>query len=139
MFSFTKPSEDFIRRFVESQRHLPFGYTEVGATKNIPPSVPPAGYAVDHNRICLGKGEAVFTAAVAALRSWKMFDIGWVELCCPNTPPDSPFALGTTVAVLAHHFGFWSLHPARIVYLIDEESEGVRHFGFAYGTLPAHG
>jgi uncharacterized protein (UPF0548 family) len=139
MFFFAKPSEDFIRRFVESQRHLPFGYAEVGATKNIPASLPPAGYAVDHNRICLGKGEAVFNAAVAALRNWKMFDIGWVELCCPKAPPDAPVVAGTTVGVLVHHFGFWSLHPARIVYLIDEEEERMRRFGFAYGTLPAHG
>src|SRR5215210_8264338 len=131
MFCLTKPPEDFIRRFIESQRHLPFSYAEVGATKHSPP----AGYTVDHNRIHLGTGKAAFDAAVVALRNWKMFDLGWVELCCS----DAPIEVGTTVAVLVRHFGFWSLHPARIVYLVDEENERVRRFGFAYGTLPAHG
>jgi uncharacterized protein (UPF0548 family) len=131
MFCFTKPSEEFIRQLVDAQRNLPFGYAEIGATK----SAPPAGYTIDHNRICLGKGEAVFNSAIAALRTWKMFELGWVELHWPN----APIEVGTTVAVLVSHFGFWSLHPARIVYLVDEENTKGRRFGFAYGTLPAHG
>jgi len=36
--------------------------------------------------------------------------------------------------VLAHHLGFWSLHVARIVYVIDEP----RKYVFAYGTLAEH-
>ncbi|HMV50117.1 MAG TPA: DUF1990 domain-containing protein [Blastocatellia bacterium] len=131
MFCFTKPSKKSILQIIEAQRHLPFSYTEIGATNH---SLP-AGYTIDHNRIRLGSGEAVFNAAVAALRNWKMFDIGWVKLCFPDTPIE----VGATVAVLAGHFGFWSLHPARIVYLVDEETAEARRFGFAYGTLPAHG
>lgn len=139
MFSLTRPTEDFIRRFIESQRHLPFNYAEIGATKAAQ-IVPPVGYALDHNRICLGHGEEVFNAAVAALRQWKMFDIDWVNLCPPDaTINAAPIEAGTAVAVLAGHFGFWSLHPARIVYLLDEEDSQMRRFGFAYGTLPAHG
>ena len=130
MFCFTKPSEEFIRQLIDAQRNLPFSYTETGATKNSPP----VGYTIDHNRICLGKGEAVFNAAIAALRTWKMFELGWVELHWPN----APIEVGATVAVLVKHFGFWSLHPARIVYLVDEEDSRMRRFGFAYGTLPAH-
>jgi len=131
MFFLTKPSEDFIRRFIESQRHLPFNYDEVGATK----TSLPAGYNVDHNRVCLGTSEAVFNAGVAALRDWKMFDLGWVKLCRPNAQIEA----GATVAVLVHHFGFWSLHSARVVYLLDEDDVRGRRVGFAYGTLPAHG
>lgn len=140
MFCLTKPTEDFIRRFIESQRHLPFGYAEVGATKNLPPAGSLSGYAVDRNRILLGAGERVFNAAVFALRGWKMFDIGWVRLCRPDSSLEAaPVEVGMTVAVLARHFGFWSLHPARVVYLVDEEEDEVRRAGFAYGTLPAHG
>ena len=40
----------------------------------------------------------------------------------------------TTVAVLIHHLGFWSLNACRVVYVIREE----RRFGFAYGTLQEH-
>jgi uncharacterized protein (UPF0548 family) len=45
---------------------------------------------------------------------------------------------GTTVAVLAKVFGFWSLNAARIVYVIDERDTDKARFGFAYGTLPDH-
>jgi uncharacterized protein (UPF0548 family) len=59
-----------------------------------------------------------------------MFDIGWMSV----QPEGAPIAVGTTVAVVAGHFGFWSLNAARIAYTIDEP----RRFGFAYGTLPEH-
>jgi uncharacterized protein (UPF0548 family) len=130
MFSPSRPSEEKIQKLIASQQSLPFSYAGVGATQTSPPH----DYILDHNRICLGKGEAVFKAAIAALRNWKMFDLGWVELHWP----DAPIEVGTTIAVLVRHYGFWSLHPARIVYLVDEEDSLMRRFGFAYGTLPAH-
>lgn len=88
---------------------------------------------MDQNRICLGQGEQVFQRAVRAIREWKMFDLGWVELCWPG----APIAEGTSVAVLVRHFGFWSLNAARIVYVV-QESPPVRRYGFAYGTLADH-
>lgn len=130
MFSLTKPSAERIQRLINDQRELPFSYPEVGATN----STLPAGYNIDHNRIRLGQGEQTFHRAVAAVRSWKMHDLGWLELCWP----DAPIEVGSTVAVLCWHFGFWSCHPARIVYVIDEADDHSRRFGFAYGTLPAH-
>jgi uncharacterized protein (UPF0548 family) len=83
----------------------------------------------------LGYGEAAFNKAVEALRSWKMFDLGWVSLCWP----EAEIKVGTTVAALASHFGFWSLHPARIVFLVDDDDARMRRSGFAYGTLQGHG
>ena len=59
-----------------------------------------------------------------------MFDMEWIELCRPNAPIEP----GSTVAVLARHFGFWSLNVCRIVYVLDEP----RRYGYAYGTLPEH-
>src|SRR6185295_11836659 len=81
MFLPTAPSDDHIRRFLDSQRDLPFSYPDVGASRDIPP----ASYNVDHNRIKLGSGQATFQHAVAALRRWEMFNIGWVRLCWPTT------------------------------------------------------
>lgn len=63
-----------------------------------------------------------------------MFDLGWVRLLWP----DAPIEAGTTVAVLARHYGFWSLNASRIVYMIDEDDQ-IRRYGFAYGTLADHG
>jgi uncharacterized protein (UPF0548 family) len=130
MFALTKPPTKRIQQFLSEQDSLPFSYSEVGATN----AQIPTGYNIDHNRIQLGYGEPVFSRAVAAVRSWKMHDIGWVELCWP----DAPIEPGSTVGVLCRHFGFWSCHPAKIAYVIDEADEQSRRFGFGYGTLPAH-
>ncbi len=130
MFSRRQPSEEVVRQFISSQQDLPFSYSEVGATQ----SEPPAGFTIDHNRTRLGDGGNTYQRAVSALQSWKQFDLGWVTV----VPPGRPLEVGTTVAVLAKVFGLWSLNAARIVYMIDEERDSIKRFGFAYGTLPDH-
>lgn len=129
MLSLRKPSADAMRRFLAQQVKLPFSYSAVGATA----TAPPAGFVVDHTRVKLGEGEAVFQAAVAALRRWEQFRLGWVEAWSPETPLHP----GEVVAVLGHVLGLWWLNSCRIVYVLDE-SGPIRKFGFAYGTLPAH-
>ena len=52
---------------------------------------------------------------------------------------EAPIEVGTTVAVLARHYGFHSLNPCRISYTIEEDEGGLVRRGFAYGTLPGHG
>ena len=126
MFMIHRPSQTVIDGFIVEQRSHKFSYPDVGATRG----TLPGGYTVDHNRVRLGRGDQVFRQAVASLRLWQMFKLGWVELFQPGTQIDA----GATVAVLVHHFGFWSLNACRIVYVIDEE----RRFGFAYGTLQDH-
>ena len=133
MFLLREPSEAGISAFLAAQREASLSYPEVGATRE--KSAPLAGYAVDHNRARLGEGEATFERAVAALRAWKMFDLGWIRVL----PPDAPVEVGTTVAVLVRHHGFRSLNACRIVYLVEEDGDGLRRCGFAYGTLPEHG
>jgi uncharacterized protein (UPF0548 family) len=130
MFLRRKPTEEFVRKFVSAQQHLPFSYSQVGATQ----SQPPGGFTVDHNRIKLGAGEETYKRAVSALRSWQQFELGWVTV----VPPGEALVVGTTVAVQAKTFGFWSLNAARIVYVIDERKAQEAKFGFAYGTLPDH-
>jgi len=129
MFLLTKPSRARIDRILDEQRAAPFTYPEVGATRG----APPPGYRVDHNRVRLGAGAAAYDCALAALRGWEMFGLGWAQLCWP-----APIAPGATVAVLASVLGLWSLNPCRIVYVIDEDDGRVRRYGFGYGTLPAH-
>jgi uncharacterized protein (UPF0548 family) len=131
MFLRRKPSEEFVRQFIASQKDLAFSYSEVGATLS---EAPPAKYTVDHNRIKLGQGEETYQHALTALRSWQQFDLGWVTL----VPPGQPLQVGTTVAVQAKTFGWWSLNATRVVYVIDERDFEKARFGFAYGTLPDH-
>jgi uncharacterized protein (UPF0548 family) len=132
LFLLDEPSEEKILNFLQAQWGVLFSYTEVGATRE--GAKRPAGYAVDSNRARLGEGKERFERAVAALRAWKMFDVGWIGVF----PTDAPIEVGTTVAVLARHHGFRSLNACRIVYLIDEDDGDVRRCGFAYGTLPEH-
>lgn len=126
MFLLTEPSAEIVNRFINSQRAEPFTYSAVGATN----STPPSDFKVDHNRIQLGNGRAIFERAVAALKEWRQFDLGWVSI----VPSGVPIEVGSTVAVKARAFGSWSLSATRVVYVIREE----RRFGFAYGTLPDH-
>jgi uncharacterized protein (UPF0548 family) len=126
MFLAREPSSEEIRALIAAQQGLPFSYSEVGATRD----TPPIGYTVDHNRTQLGHGEKIYACAVAALRDWKQFDLGWTRI----VPLQTPIQAGQTVAVQARTFGVWSLNFCRIVYLIDEQ----RKFGFAYGTLSEH-
>jgi uncharacterized protein (UPF0548 family) len=133
MFLFDEPSPQRISRFLDAQRDAPFSYDEVGATRK--DAKTPTGFAVDHNRARLGRGRDAFERAVAALYSWKMFDVGWARL----VPADASVEVGTTVAVLARHYGFHSLNPCRISYTIEEDEGDLVRRGFAYGTLPEHG
>jgi uncharacterized protein (UPF0548 family) len=130
MFYLTAPRHQAIEDFIQAQAGKPFSYQEVGATAE----TPPRDYTVDHNRIKLGEGLKVFKRASHAIRSWEMFNLSWLSLIDRGTP----IVRGETIAVLARHFGFWSLNACRIVYVIDKEDDRHKRFGFAYGTLPDH-
>lgn len=129
MFFLTKPSNEAVTRFLSSVERETFSYSEVGATNG----QPPAGYVLDHNRVKLGEGQEVYDRAIAALRRWRQFDLGWVRI----VPDTTPIEAGNVVAIQAKTFGLWSLSACRIVYLIDE-TVPVKKFGFAYGTLSSH-
>ena len=131
MFLINKPNEQSIAQFLELQEDTSFCYDELGTTRN---GNMPQGYNVDHNRVQLGRGQETFERATTAVRSWKMFDFAWLKLCWDNTPIE----VGSTVAILVHHFGFWSLNAARIVYVLEETNDEIEKFGFAYGTLLEH-
>ena len=130
-FQLTRPTAAQVAAFVAAQHGATFSYPEVGATRS---GAAPAGYNVDHNRVRLGTGAETFRRASAALQSWRMSSLGWTSI----QPANAPVAPGATVAAVIRHFGFWSLNACRIVYLLDEEVDGIRRTGFAYGTLPAH-
>ena len=130
MFLLQRPSAELVHSFIEQQRRLPFTYSEVGATR----ARPPATYRVDHNRIQLGSGEQTYSRAVAALKRWQQFDLGWVRIATPEIPVEED----AVVAVEIKALGLWSLNSAKVVYVIDHPGDAKVRFGFAYGTLPGH-
>ncbi len=129
MWSTVPPSPERIRAFLNEQQAQSFSYAEVGHSLDRSP----ACYNLDHNRECLGRGDADFRAACDALRRWVMFPSPWTRI----EPRDAPLARGQVVAMIAHIYGVWWLNACRIVYTLDEAGP-IRRFGFAYGTLAAH-
>lgn len=132
MFQLTRPTAGQIDAFLAAQRAAEFSYAEIGATRSGPA---PPGYDVDRNRVQLGAGAEIFRRATSALLGWGMTALGWSTV----HPSDAPVVTGQTVAVVVHHYGFWSMNGCRIVYLLDEDVGDARRTGFAYGTLGAHG
>jgi uncharacterized protein (UPF0548 family) len=128
MFFAQRPSPETIDRFVRDSQHLPLSYGPAGIL-----NLDSARGNIDQAAVAIGHGEADFERARAALLAWKQFDIGWVE----TFPPQALLAVGTVVAVLIRHFGFWSLNGCRVVYCTGDDGDDSR-FGFAYGTLTNH-
>lgn len=128
MFLVRRPSPQRINGFLRDSRELPLSYAPTGILKG-----ESARRNLDDVTVAIGRGMADFERARAALMAWKQFDIGWVELF----PQPAPVAVGTVVAVLIRHLGFWSLNGCRVVYGAGEP-EGAGCFGVAYGTLTNH-
>jgi uncharacterized protein (UPF0548 family) len=131
MFTFRRPTDDDVRELLARQAGQPWSYPCVEVTRSDKPQLMP-GWQIDHHRVRLGHGVAVFAAACAAIRGWKMFPPEMTWVYWPHVPQQP----GDVVAVLyrARPFLLWMLFPARVVYRVDEP----RRYGFAYGTLPDH-
>ncbi len=128
MLLLRRPSDDFIKATVDAQRDASLTYTSVGWTRR---GAFPAGFAVNQWKVEIGKGEAVFEQAKAAIRQYRMLDLGWVQ----RVGPAEPIALNSLVCTIARQMGVYSLNVARIVYVDDQTST---RFGFGYGTLPEY-
>ena len=137
LFLLSKPSNEKVSEFLASQNNQPFSYIEVGMTQKSADHT--LQYKLDHNRVNLGSGSAVFERAVAALKKWRQFDLGWVEVW--NT--DCAIEKDAAVVLLVPLTPLWIIFSCRIVYVIDEtdttvENTSVKKFGFAYGTMTGH-
>jgi uncharacterized protein (UPF0548 family) len=126
MFLPRRPAPQKIKQFLERSQSLPLSYEPIGIAQESP-----RGFKIDEASSVIGHGVETFARAKQALTKWKQFELGWVEL----HPRDAPIEMGTVVAVLVRHLGFWSLNGCRIVYVIDEDE---MKYGFAYGTLANH-
>src|ERR1051326_6510634 len=98
MFFVRRPSPQAIDRFLRDSQELPLSYGPVGIVNGETPC-----RNVAEAIVRFGRGRTEFDRARAALMAWKQFDIGWVELF----PPHAPLEVGTIVAVLIRHLGFW--------------------------------
>jgi uncharacterized protein (UPF0548 family) len=127
MFLARRPSALRIDRFLDASRELAVTYAPIGLAR----ADAALGYDVDDTTAVIGHGRADFDRACRALAAWAHFDLGWVE----RFPRHASIDVGTHVAVLIRHLGFWSLNGARVVYHLEPSDS---RFGFAYGTLANH-
>ena len=125
MFFVRRPSREAIHRFVRDSQERPLSYGPIGIVNGETPC-----RDLDEAIVTIGRGRTDFDRARAALMAWKQFDVGWVE----TFPRHARVAVGTVVAVLIRHLGFWSLNGCRVLYNVG----GDGRFGFAYGTLTNH-
>jgi uncharacterized protein (UPF0548 family) len=128
MFLARRPSLETIDRFLRESQHLPLAYGPIGIV-----SADSVREDIDQATVTIGHGKADLERARAALMAWKHFDLGWVEAF----PRHAPIAVGTVVAVLIRHLGFWSLNGCRVLYCLGGDVDEGR-FGFGYGTLTNH-
>src|ERR1700722_16396407 len=125
MFFIRRPSREAVDRFVRDSQGLPLSYGPIGIVNGETPC-----RDLDEAIVTIGHGRTDFDRARAALMAWEQFDIGWVE----TLPRHAPVEVGTVVAVLIQHLGFWSLNGCRVLYNVGVDGR----FGFAYGTLTDH-
>jgi len=128
MFLARRPSREAIDRFLRASQDLPLSYGPIGIV-----SGETVRRDLDEVTVAIGRGKADFERARTALIAWKQFDIGWVE----TFPRHAPVVVGTVVAVLIRHLGFWSLNGCRVLYHVGGPEDDAR-FGFAYGALTNH-
>ena len=128
MFLVRRPASDAIDRFLHESQDLPLSYDPPGIVRT-----ESARQGVVDARVAVGRGPRDFERAGAALLAWRQFEIGWVE----TFPSGAPVEVGSVVAVLIRHLGFWSLNGCRVLYCVGSPDEGTS-FGFAYGTLTNH-
>src|ERR1051325_10054365 len=98
MFFAHRPSTTAIDGFLRASQDACLSYAPVGILDN-------GARNLDEAIVTIGSGYTDFERAKAALIAWRQFNVGWVE----TFPHQAPIAVGTVVAVLMRHFGFWSL------------------------------
>jgi uncharacterized protein (UPF0548 family) len=129
MFLARRPSAAAIDRLLRQAQDLPLSYASPLMVLE-----DSADRRFDEANVTIGSGPADFARARAALLAWKQHELGWVEMF----PHRAPVAVGTVVAMLARHLGFWSVNTCRILHTIDTTEPSASRFGFVYGALTAH-
>jgi uncharacterized protein (UPF0548 family) len=131
VFFLSKPTDQEIQRILLDVSERPYNYEPVGATEECL-SVAPGGFRLSRYGATLGVGDATFEAASALLASFGNYPPSFTRVVSLS----SAIEVGTVFGTLATHFGFASLHPCRIIRVVQGVSP--RRYGFALGTLPGH-
>jgi uncharacterized protein (UPF0548 family) len=125
MYRLSRPSVAALREFIARQSER-LAFQSAGTI----PDPPLPGFHANQGMAQVGSGRAAFEAAREAVRNWKMFPGGWVDVEANG----QPVHLGQTVAVVAPCLGIWTVNCCRVVDVTDAG----RTFAFTYATTDQH-
>lgn len=129
MFHLRPPPDAQILRTLEGLRDAPYSYAHVGLTKQ-PLAQAPAGFHLDDYGAEIGRGPEAFARAKDALTRLENYPPSFTRIVRqPGLPTP-----GWMFATVARHYGFASVHPCRVIYVVDEP----HRYGLGFGTLPGH-
>lgn len=131
MFFLAPPSDARVRALLKKVADAPFTHEPIGASCDELVTAPD-GFVLDRYATELGKGAEVFERGRAALCRIDNYPPSFTRVV--HLDPEAEVAEGGLFATVARHYGFASVHPCRILYVVDE----ARRFGFGFGTLPGH-
>jgi uncharacterized protein (UPF0548 family) len=131
MLVHTRLTDERVREILAPLADASFQHEPVGITRS-QIAAPPPGYRLDVYGVTVGEGDTAFEAACARLRDFDHYPPSFTRVV--KLSPG--LAAGQVFGTLALHGGFASLHPCRVVEVIDETRP--RRFGFSLGTLPGH-
>jgi uncharacterized protein (UPF0548 family) len=129
-----KPSVFRIKKVLEEALTSEYTYSEVGFTEC--DNTIPKGYSKNHYLKFLGVGKDIFNIGKSAVSKGKMYQLKSLELHICNEVVE--LEQGTVMAVVARHFGIWSINPIRVVYIVDRTYNDYAVFSLAVGTLGGH-
>lgn len=131
MFFLRPPSDERVRTILSERAAAGLTYPHEGLTRRSIETAP-RGFRLDVYGAELGRGELVFARAWDALRSFAHYPPSFTHVVTLGDELEAGLVFGT----VARHFGFASMHPCRVLFVIEEDSPLRR--GFALGTLPGH-
>jgi len=129
MFFLSTPADDRVRALLRERSEAPFTYEHVGATEGGLQRAP-EGFVLDRYGATVGEGRSVFERSCAALARLANYPPSFTRV----VRADDEMRPGALFATVVRHYGFASVHPCRVIYVVREPD----HFGFGFGTLPGH-
>ena len=131
MFYLRWPDEAHVRASLRDVASASFTCPHEGITRDDVREAPP-GFTLDRYGIEVGRGEEAFAAVCQALRDFANYPPSFTRV----VRLEETFEVGTVFGTVAAHFGFASMNPCRVAFVVDEIADG--RFGFGLGTLPGH-
>lgn len=127
-FHIRTPSDARIRAWLRERADAPFTYPSVGLIREDLDEAP-SGFVLDRYGAEVGPSSA-FDRAREALGRIANYPPSFTRVVRAH----DVLSERAIFATVASHLGFYSVHPCRVIFVVDEPDR----YGFGFGTLPGH-